>query len=83
MKQEKPQQIRLGKTRLAIWRNQKETNKRSLWFNWKVEKRYQKDGDWETTHTFRDADAPIVILLLVVGTLRMLKQLIAAQNDND
>jgi len=81
MEKEKPQQIRLGTTRLAIWKNHDESSG-SVWFNWSVEKRYQRDGKWETTHTFRDADAPAVILLLAVGALRMIKQLIAVQNDD-
>jgi hypothetical protein len=80
MEKDKPQQIRLGHTRIAVWKNEDKSNG-SVWFNWNVEKRYKKDGKWETTQSFRDADAPVVIFLLVVGSLRMIKQLIATQND--
>ncbi len=83
MEKAKPQQIRLGKTRLAIWKNQTENDPRSTWFNWKIEKRYEKDGKWETSHSFRDADAPVVILMLIVATLRMVKELINVQNSRD
>jgi len=80
MEKNKPQQIRLGNTRLAIWKNRSEKDSEGFWFTWSVEKRFQRDGNWETTHTFRDADAPVVILLLTVATLRMVKELFASQN---
>lgn len=83
MQQNKPQVIRLGQIRVAIWKNQSKDDPRSFWFSWNVEKRYQKDNKWETTQSFRDADAPIVILLLIVAALRMVKQLIIVQNAND
>lgn len=83
MQQNKPLTIRLGQIRVAIWKNQSKDDSRSFWFSWNVEKRYQKDGKWETTQSFRDADAPIVILLLIVAALRMVKQLIMVQNASD
>lgn len=83
MKKAKPVQIRLGKLRLAVWKNEPEQDQGSLWFNWSLEKRYQKDGEWQSTYTFRDSDAPTAICLLIVGTLRMVKQLVTAQNSDD
>ena len=79
----KPENIRLGNTRLAVWKNQSDQDSGSIWFNWSVEKRYQKDGKWETTYSFRDADAPVVVFMLIVASLRMIKQLIASQNRDD
>ncbi len=78
-----PENIRLGNIRLTTWKNQSDRDSGSIWFNWSVEKRYQKDGNWETTYTFRDADAPTVVFMLIVAGLRMIKQLIASQNRED
>ncbi len=49
----------------TIWKNQKVFNGRQTIFNTvSLERRYMKDGSWQTTTNFRTADLPKANLVL-------------------
>ena len=52
------QTIRLGRIKVAIWKNQSEDGK--TWFNVTVSRSYNEGGDWKDTDSYRRDDLPVV-----------------------
>ena len=59
MAQNKPaHEVRLGRIRAAIWRNENGDNR--SWFNVTVVRLYNDGEEWKDTHSFRRDDLPVV-----------------------
>lgn len=51
-------EIKLGRIRVAIWKNQTEGH--DAWFNVEFSRSYKQDGKWNDTKAFRRDDLPIL-----------------------
>ena len=67
--------FRLGPIYTAIWRNLKPDNE--VWFNVTITRRFQVNGGWRETTTFRRDDLPIA-----AKALDMAYAWIWSQNDD-
>ena len=57
MKDRPVHEIRLGRIKAAIWRNENES---STWFSVSITRIYKTESGWETSNTFSRDELPLV-----------------------